>query len=332
MKLIRLPSIKNYILSRIEMEFRIKNVADERIRLHIFNHSKGLGKLLNALIYVFRKSMKIKELKGALTKMSPNQEPVRAYFNHVCSAFGILPKLTTPFDVSIPEKGPVIFYANHPFSGMDVFGIASVIEKFRPDLKVLAASYLAKFPGFKNNGFIIDTVNKDKWKERNKMVYEAINTHVQSGKALLIFPAGLVSCWSKTNKIFAMDPPWKHGLISFAAQVPETRFIPIFIEGEPSPGFLKMHLKARLLSNFLIIREFANQINTKMNFSFGKSIVFSELEELNMADKISYLRAHLYALGTKYFYKAKGLQMAISPEYCHKSPLLTKWESSLLNK
>ena len=319
-----------YVLARAKLEYRLKEYRNGKHRLFIFTRKNAVGVLLNSLFFIFQRPLKMKSLKNAMIRISKNQCKKLHYFEKLTEGFEINSTLNGHRLNKIPKKGPLIFYANHPFSGMDVFTLAAELIKVRPDLKILTASYLANFPGFKNWAFIIDVGADQKKKEKNKKVYLEINEHIRQGKSLLIFPAGYVSSWEGNNKFYAIDPPWKEGIIRFGQNAPDTSFIPVYIEGEPSKTFLKFHYRAKIMSNIYVIREFSNHMKTKMHFHFGHPINIKELADLNTEEKLGYLRATLYKMGTSYFTRTYGLKKSISPLHCKLFPYLTRFESDLM--
>ena len=321
-------AIRRYVLSKAILQFKLKSKNKSKHKLTLFSNANSIGILLNFIAFLFQRTLKIHLLKTAFTNFQKNLESKQSYFLKLKEAFKLELNTFGHSLEKINSKGPVIFYANHPFSGMDAFALAAEIERFRPDIKVLAASYLQHFPGFKAKSFIINVQDKVKFKAQNKKVYSAVNDHIRQGKALLIFPAGDVSELSKNNSLYAMDPPWLEGFIRFGMQSVHTKFIPIFIQGEPSKRYLNLRLKAKTLSNFYVLHEFANRINRKMNFIAGKSIPLNDLEGLDIQEKIMYLRAKLYGLGSSYYKSLNGNKLI--EEHCPKFPLLKQMESSLL--
>jgi hypothetical protein len=326
---IRRFSIRKYVMTKAVLQFKLHSKTKSKQKLSLFTNANSIGIFLNLITFLLRKKLKVQRLKMAFSHYKSSVENSQSYFKKLIHAFRIDTNMQGPGAHNIEMKGPVIFYANHPFSGMDAFGLAAEIEKIRPDVKVLAASYLQNFPGFKEKAFIINVQDKLRFKDENKKVYQTINKHIRQGKSLLIFPAGDVSSWSKKNKLYALDPPWKDGLIHFGQHSSETSYIPVFIQGEPSRKYLKLRLKAKLLSNFYVLREFANQINTQMVFSVGKSIPIKSMASLPIHEKTMYLRAKLYELGTQYFQSINGSKQIL--QHCTRFPLLTKIESSLLH-
>lgn len=323
--------INKYVMTKAILDFKVKVRNTRRHKLFIFTKRNGVGILLNMISSLFKKTLQTTKLGNALVHFQQNLDPTKQYFQQFVKAFNITTKTLGESFSDINKKGPLVIYANHPFSGIDGFALASEIEKVRPDVKVLAASFLENFPGLKDNAFIIKVIKRRKFIEENKKVYEAVNKHIRDGKALLIFPAGIVSSWSPDNCVYAIDGPWKNGFIRFGANSKLTQFLPVFIHGEPSLAYLKLRLKSRLLSNFFVIREFANQINTSMSFYLGKSIAIKQLETLNQSEKISYLRAKLYELGTSYFWGVKGRKQHLGVNYSLLAPLLTIFENRLLS-
>jgi putative hemolysin len=324
----RTTAIRKYFLKKAILQYKLSPKKRAKQRLTLFTNTNGVGIGLNVVAFLLRRTLKIHQMKAAFARYTLNFESGQQYFRKLTDAFNIDLNSKGQSLSHVSKTGPVIFYANHPFSGMDAFALAAQIEKFRPDIKVLAASYLQHFPGFKDRSFIINVHDKEKNKDQNRAVYEKVNEHIREGKSLLIFPAGDVSELTRKNKVYALDPPWQDGLIRFGEQSGRTEFVPVFIQGEPSRKYLMLRLKAKILSNFYVLHEFANQINTQMCFYVGNGISLNDIAHLRLTEKVSYLRAKLYELGTNYYKSINGNHLIA--EHCPSFPLLKQMESSLM--
>ena len=323
-------SIRTYLMDKGELKYRIKIQEQKETKLTIFSQKNLIGLSLNLATRLLRNKLHIPKLKRSMVSLVSNEDISTEYFNKFNKAFHVSTKLEGNRFKDVKREGPVIFYANHPFSGVDVFALAAEIKKVRPDVKVLVASFLEHFPGAKKHFFVINVLTGKKHKNKNKKVYEEINQHIKNGKALLVFPAGSVSTWRDKNRVYAIDPEWKEGFLRFGGASADTDLVPVFIEGQPSDRYLRLREKYTSLSNFYILREFADQIGSTMTFHTGMPIPLKSLNDFQSSDQLNYLRAKLYSMGTAYFKLTNRIETKLNYSYCWKNPLITLIESDIM--
>jgi len=276
--------------------FNWRKKAGKKGKFTLFCRKSFIGTVFNFVARFFAKTLHLNELGMAYERMQRDYDPSKRYFEQFVRAFQLTINVNRVQLASINNQSPVIFYANHPLSGIDAFAIASELEKIRDDIKVVAASYLASIPGIKDNAFIMNMGKSRKTKIKNRPILDEINKHIKEGKSLLIFPSGSVSRWFGKDKTYAIDPPWKKGIIHFGNQSKNTKYIPIFVNGEPSRKYLKLRQWSTFLSNFYVFREFARQIGSELHFKLGEEINKSDLLHLNMKEKLMHLRSKIYEM------------------------------------
>ncbi len=328
----------DYLMKKAVIDVKVTEHNGNK-KLKIFTEDNYIGRILNKVSLLFNNKLGLEKLKYAIDRLQTSlAKSDRPYFEQFISSFRIKTKVVNGDFSKVKKTGPVVFYANHPLSGGDVFALMSEIEKVRPDVKVVVASFLESIPGLKNEAFVVNVLKGEEAKKYNKKMIEVINSHVREGKALLIFPAGSVSAWTPDNKIYAQDPIWKKGFIKFGEQSDDTTYHPIFVEGEPSEDYLKLREKSVNLSNAYIFKELSNQINSTLSFHLGNGIKLNKLKSFSYSEQISYFRGKLYNLGTNYFHRSKGHEKVINNEYSKEAPLvkkesfyIMKWIDSLLN-
>ena len=128
-----------WFLSKIESDFKVIEKPNGKLKLKIFKENL-VGKILNQVAWAFRKKLDLENLAKslyALEKRIQNSSTNR-YFDDLIASFAAKGKIRPDFFSKIPAKGPVIFYGNHPLSGMDAFVAAAFLQRIRPDLKLIA--------------------------------------------------------------------------------------------------------------------------------------------------------------------------------------------------
>ena len=270
--------------------------------LKLFSEQFLIGKILNRLVRIIVLFIDISPLTGVFERIKNSLSTSdRPYFQQAIDACQIKVVAKGLKLSNIKKTGPAVFYANHPLCGADVFVILSEIEKVRPDIKVVVATFLENFPGLTEHCFVINNlIGDESARDYNSDKIPKINQHIADGGALLVFPAGALSSWIGNDKRYAKDPEWKKGFIKFAEAHPETDFYPIFVEGQPSQTHLKLRSRCRHLANAYVFKDLCNQVGTTATIHIGDPIPLTALQNQDYPAQIAYLRERLYALGAEY--------------------------------
>ena len=94
---------------------------------------------------------------------------------------------------SVSKQGGLVIVANHPFGGIDGFILGYLARQMRPDVKILANTYLKKIPALESLFIDVDPINKKASMQKNSTSLKHAIKYVRNGGCLIIFPAGEVS-------------------------------------------------------------------------------------------------------------------------------------------
>ena len=226
---------------------------------------------------------------------------------------------------SIPQQGPVIVVANHPFGAIEGIALAELLLQRRSDVKILANQYLQRVPELADLFIGVDVMgNKDAGKSNSSSIKKSI-THLNNQGLLLVFPAGEVSTWQLHNQQIT-DKEW-HRILGMMVRKTGAASLPIYIEGRNSALFHAAGVIHPRLRTLLLARELLNKRNTLLRFHVGELICSSEMKSLVSDESITqYLRLNTYLLARK----ADRQQQIQSDTAANIHPVIPAIESKLL--
>ncbi|TDF34590.1 lysophospholipid acyltransferase family protein [Alteromonadaceae bacterium M269] len=168
----------------------------------------------------------------------------------------------------IPKTGPVMISANHPFGGIEGVILALYISRVRPDLKVLVNEGLRIFPELKD--YFIFTNPLSERNPKNGPSLRHCKKHLQSGGALLIFPAGRVSYY-QPEKGRISEHEWNR-VVGRLIQSCDATYLPVFIEGTNSKLFYNLGRIYYRLRMLRLAHELSNKKGATVNLYTGNPV------------------------------------------------------------
>jgi putative hemolysin len=196
---------------------------------------------------------------------------------------------------NIPEQGGCILAANHPIGSVDAMALICAVAERRKDIRFLVNDILMNIINLRGIFVPVNTLGKNAHQSLREM--EALYA---SEKAILVFPAGLVS---RLEKGKVQDLEWKKSFVSKARKY--SRFIvPVYISGRNSSFFYALGkfrkflgIKANIEMLYLADETFRQRGNT-ITLIFGEPIQPSRLlnteNDSVWAEKI---KQHIYRMG-----------------------------------
>lgn len=219
------------------------------------------------------------------------------FWEVICRRYGIELDLRRGSLASIPETGPVIVVANHPYGILDGLIMGRMLSARRDgDFRILAHRVFRKSPDLER---VILPISFDETKEAARLNLETraeALRYLGQGGAIGVFPGGTVST---SARVFdpPLDPTWRNFTAKMIARSGAT-VIPIFFEGANSRLFqIASHLHYTLRLGMLI-REFKARVNQPVHVHVGEPVCPLALSEFRAdpTGMMDFLRRVTYEL------------------------------------
>jgi putative hemolysin len=185
---------------------------------------------------------------------------------------------------SIPKSGSLLIVANHPFGQIDGLVLGYILEKIRPDFKLVAWDILNVSSYF--DEVILPISFKDEYasKRNNFLTFKDAVHHLKQGNAVAIFPAGETAL-SEGILGKAKDAQWKK-FTSKIVKATDTPVLPVFFHGQNSRLF-------QIIGNFnlnlklsMFFHEICNMIGKDVTMTIGSILHYSDYRSASNDDDL----------------------------------------------
>jgi putative hemolysin len=202
-------------------------------------------------------------------------------------------------DVSrIPDRGPVVAVANHPFGILDGAVVSVLLSRVRPDVKVMTNAVLSGIPELQESCIFVDPFGTPESVQNNRNALKQAMGWVRDGGMLAIFPAGEVSHWRLPENEIA-DPTWNDTAARLIGRLSATA-LPIFFCGRNSLPFHLMGLLHPRLRTAFLLQEFLRQEGKTVSVRVGNAIPSEMVTALpDDREATEYLRWRTYLLAQR---------------------------------
>ena len=179
----------------------------------------------------------------------------------------------------IPQKGPVIIVANHPFGGLEGILMASLLEKIRPDFKIMANYFLGLIPELRDLFIFVDPFAGKNAAAKNVTPLKQALRLLKNDGLLVIFPAGAVSHFKITQGVIT-DPPWQKN-IGRLIEKASVQVLPVYFSGANKLPFQTLGLIHPFLRTLMLPGELINKQNMKFEMRIASLISAKKLNHLS---------------------------------------------------
>ena len=171
----------------------------------------------------------------------------------------------------IPKQGQVIIVANHPLGSLDGIGLLDAVLSIRPDAKIVVNELLMHIERLQPFALPVDNISN----QTSRQQLRAIQSHLASGGALIMFPAGEVSRW---RLLGIRDGRWNSSFVRLALRY-RAPIVPVLVRGRNSRLFYGLSFLIKPLSTAWLIREMFKHRNARISAHVGSPITYPALAE-----------------------------------------------------
>lgn len=205
---------------------------------------------------------------------------------------------TPPEEIArIPRTGPLVVAANHPHGLVDGMVMAEIVNRVRPDFKILTRSLLTGIPEVEQFMIPVPFPHEANAREEGLKMRDETIRHLKAGGVIILFPAGKVAMsqgwWGP-----AVEGEWNvftHKIVrSTGATV-----LPMRFTGQNSRAFQIANQLSDTLRQGLLLYEIRRALFKPQRPWIGEPVPASELAkwEGNPRGFLAWLREQTLALG-----------------------------------
>ena len=239
-----------------------------------------------------------KKLERLYSQYADSGSDPRNFWTDILKILNIKFKNKSSYKINIPDKGPLMVIANHPFGIIDGLILCSIVSKNRSDFKIMTHETLQFLPQLEKYILPVDFSKTDKTTLKNNLnTANLAKKHVEDGGVLIIFPSGSVSV-AKSLKSEAKDENWK---IFPAKLIQQTKcsILPIYFNGKNGLLFhlFASKMKSSTLKYSSYIHETRKKIGQEISIFVGDIINFDEISHIkDRKILINFLKDRTYKL------------------------------------
>jgi len=253
----------------------------------------GLGQsLLDPLLQINGLNSRYRQLLEKRTAESGS------FFDQGLEVLGVQYEISDSDLKKIPVEGPVFIVANHPYGGVDGLILGSIMDRVRPDSKLLVNSLLDRIDHMGGRCFYVNPFGGDRAARANFKGMKDSLKWLRDGHALGTFPSGTVS-HLRLRARRVTDPNWAENIAPLILKTKAT-VVPVYFTGRNSGLFQLAGLLNPRLRTALLGREMLVSNSRCIGIRIGNPISAQRLRHFQSPREImDFLRLRTYILQSR---------------------------------
>jgi len=255
---------------------------------------------------VAEKLLALDQLDAIYSASHPTED--RSFFENLLERLNIACHCPDEELARIPQTGPVVVVANHPFGLVEPPVLASLLSRRRGDFRFLANNLLNDIEFLRNYVILVTPFGGKDATRANFAGLRSAVEWLRKGGLMVVFPAGEVSSF-RFPEFQIADPAWSE-TIGRIARITGATVVPVYFHGTNSPTFQIAGLIHPRLRTALLPRELLEKSGRTIAVSVGAPILPRAAALLSSGELTAYLRMRTELLQTR---KLPRLSAALPP-------------------
>ena len=260
----------------------------------IFTFADGeMGPISNTLIRSIERFSGQPRIRKLYFDYVEEERPYASFWSDALDKLNIDIDLHRDAGATIPQTGPTLVVANHPYGVIDGLVLCALMAEVRSDYKIITHRVLKQAPATMDKILPIDFDETEAALATNIETRQQAAAYLKQGGAVIIFPAGAISLAPKLVGE-AYDKEWKTFAAKLATQ-PNTVTVPFLFNGQNSLLFQAARKISLTLAYSLMFREICKLIGTTVSLTMRNPIRADELKGLGNRKAVAqHLRDRTY--------------------------------------
>lgn len=237
-----------------------------------------VGPLARYVIQTIEKATGQRLLKRLYDEYLLEERPSELFWQDAVRVLRLGPKVSYEGGAHIPQDGPVLIVANHPFGVVDGLVMGSEVSRVRQDYRIVAHRIFHDAEQLADKVLPIDFAPSRTALRTNLETRGACIDLLKDGGLLALFPAGAVASAPRVLGR-AVEAEWK----TFAAKLamtPGLTVVPICFHGQNSLPYMAAKKVSVALAYALTFREVRRRMGGQIQVTVRAPIPGEELRQL----------------------------------------------------
>ncbi len=260
----------------------------------IFSFADGeMGPLANWFIRSLERFTGQPKIKKLYLDYVDDERPPELFWQDALGRLGIEIQLESEGNIQIPETGPVLIIANHPFGVVDGLTLCALVSQVRQDYKIITHRVLRQAPAVMDKILPIDFDETEEALRTNLETRRDAVKMLDNRGVVVIFPSGAISVAKKVVGQ-AQDPEWKKFTAKLATRKGVT-VLPFFFKGKNSSLYQMARRVSVTLGYSLMFREICKKMYKPVSVIMRKPVTPEMISAIDDKDALTqYLRDAVY--------------------------------------